>query len=96
MPPGSFKVCTDAKERVGCGKQREALRLFIASKTPTLVPEFAVEDLHLHRTATLVRAFAVKDLSLGRTLMMMMMMICMIYNPRPRDLQPKCPWIRCL
>ena len=25
LPPGSFqKVCSDAKERVGCGKQREA------------------------------------------------------------------------
>ena len=24
VPLGSFKVCSDAKERVGCGKQREA------------------------------------------------------------------------
>ena len=23
-PLGSFKVCSDAKERMGCGKQREA------------------------------------------------------------------------
>ena len=30
--------------------------LFIPSKTATLVPEFAVEDLPLNRTATLVSA----------------------------------------
>ena len=42
--------------------------LFIPSKTATLVPEFAVEDLLLDRTATMVPAIAVKDLSLGRTL----------------------------
>ena len=46
----SFKVCSDAKERVGCGKQREA--------TATLVSEFAVEELPLGRTAALVPAFA--------------------------------------
>ena len=43
--------------------------LFIPSKTATLVPEFAVEDLSLGRTAALVAEFAVKDLPLGRTLM---------------------------
>ena len=32
--------------------------LFISSKTPTLVPEFAVEDLPLDRTAALVPEFA--------------------------------------
>ena len=42
--------------------------LFIPSKTATLVPEFAMEDLPLGRTTTLVPAFAVKDLLLGRTL----------------------------
>ena len=42
--------------------------LFIPSKTTTLVPEFAVEDLPLSRTAALVPEFAVKDLPLGRTL----------------------------
>ena len=36
--------------------------LFIPSKTATLVPEFAVEDLPLGRTATLVPDFAVNDL----------------------------------
>ena len=42
--------------------------LFIPSKTPTFVPEFAVEDLPLGITATLVPEFAVKDLHLGRKL----------------------------
>ena len=42
--------------------------LFIPSKTATLVPEFAVEDLPLVRTAALVPEFVVKDLPLGRTL----------------------------
>ena len=42
--------------------------LIIPSKTVTLVPEFAVEDLPLGRTAALVLEFAVKDLPLGRTL----------------------------
>ena len=36
------------------------LHLFIPSKTATLVPEFAVEDLHLGRTAALVPGIAVK------------------------------------
>ena len=47
--------------------------LSIPSKTATLVPEFAVEDLPLDKTGTLVPAFAVKDLPLGRTHMMIMM-----------------------
>ena len=38
------------------------------SKTATLVPEFAVEDLPLGRNAALVPEFAVNDLPLGRTL----------------------------
>ena len=42
--------------------------IFISSKTATLVPAFAVEDLGLGRTAGLVPEFAVKDLPLGRTL----------------------------
>ena len=37
----SFKVCSDAKERVGYGKLPY---LFIPDKTAALVPEFAVED----------------------------------------------------
>ena len=43
------------------------LHLLIPSKTATLVPEFAVEDLPLGRTAALVPGFAAKDLPLGRT-----------------------------
>ena len=42
--------------------------LFIPSKTASLVPEFAMEDLPLDRTAALVPEFAVKELLLGRTL----------------------------
>ena len=40
--------------------------LFIPSKTTTLVPEFAVEDLRLGRPEALVPDFAVKDLTLDR------------------------------
>ena len=68
VPLGSFqifKVCSDAKERMGCGKLPH---LFISSKTAALVPVFAVEDLPLSRTAVLVPEFAVIDLPLGRTL----------------------------
>ena len=35
--------------------------LFIPSKTATLVPEFAVEDLRFGRSETLVPVLAVKD-----------------------------------
>ena len=72
VPLGSFKIFSDAKERVGAGSNGKLPHLFIPSKTATLVPEFAVEDLPLGRTAALVPEFAVKDLPLGRTLMMMM------------------------
>ena len=51
---------------MGFGKQREATAPN-PSRTSTLVPEFAVEDLPLSRTATMVPEFAVKDLPLGRT-----------------------------
>ena len=47
---------------------RRSPHLVIPSKTATLLPEFAVEDLPLDRTANFVPAFAVKDLLLGRTL----------------------------
>ena len=39
--------------------------LFFPSKTASLVPEFAVEDLSLARTEALIAAFAVKDLPLA-------------------------------
>ena len=42
--------------------------LFIPSKTATLVPEFAAEDVPLGRSAALVPEFAVKYLPLGRTI----------------------------
>ena len=68
VPLGSFEVCSDALERVGCGKQREANAPFIPSKLATLVTEFTAEDLPLDTTATLVPRVAVRDLPLGRTL----------------------------
>ena len=43
VPLGSFKVCLDAKERVGCGKQRKATAPI--KSLVKLQPEFAVEDL---------------------------------------------------
>ena len=46
--------------------------LLIPSKTETLVPEFAVENLPLGRTAALVPEFSVKYLPLGRILKMIM------------------------
>ena len=41
----SFKVCSDGKERVGCGKQREDTTPCIPGITADFVPEFAVDDL---------------------------------------------------
>ena len=67
-PLGSFKICSDAKERVGCGRQRDATAPIYPPKTATLVTEFAVENLPLDGTATLVPLFAVKDMPLVRTL----------------------------
>ena len=56
-------------KREWCAENNGKLpRLFIPSKTSTLVPEFAVEDLPLGRTAALVPEFVVKDLPLGRIL----------------------------
>ena len=64
--PGIF---SDAKEREwGAESNGKPPRLLISSKTATLVPEFAVEDLPLGRTAAFVTEFAMKDLFLGRTL----------------------------
>ena len=64
----SFKVCLDAKERVVAESNGKLPHLLIPSKTATLVPKFAVEDLRLGRTAALVPELAVKDMPLGRTL----------------------------
>ena len=65
--PGSFQIRSDAKEEWGAESNGKLLHLFIPSKTATLVPEFAVEDLPLGRTATLVPELPVKDLPSGRT-----------------------------
>ena len=51
----------------GAENNRKLPHLFIPSKTATLVPEFAMEDLSLGRAAALLLEFAVKDLPLGRT-----------------------------
>ena len=65
----SFKVCSLLKKEWGAGSNWKLPHLLIPSKTATLVPKFAVEDLPLVRTATLVSEFAVKeDLPLARTL----------------------------
>ena len=56
------------KREWGAESNGKLPHLFIPSKTVTLVPEFAVEDLRLGRTAALVPDLAVKDLPLGRTL----------------------------
>ena len=56
------------KREWGAESNGKLPHLFIPSKTATLVPEFAVEDLHFGRTAALVLEFGVKDLPWGRTL----------------------------
>ena len=55
------------KREWGAESNGKLSHLFIPSKTATLLPEFAVEDLPLGRNAALVHEFAVKDLPLGRT-----------------------------
>ena len=55
------------REGVGVESSGKLPHLFIPSKTATLVPEFAVEDLPLSRTAALVPVLSVKDVLLGRT-----------------------------
>ena len=47
--------------------------LFIPSKTTTLVPEFAAEELPLDRTATLVPAFESAGPTLGQKTLVIMM-----------------------
>ena len=56
------------KREWGAESNGKQPHLFVPSKTTTLVPEFAMEDLPLSRTAALVPEYAVKDLPLGRTL----------------------------
>ena len=54
------------KREWGAESNRKLPQLFIPSKSATLVPELAVEDLALDRTAALVPEFAVKDPPLCR------------------------------
>ena len=66
------------------------LHLSITSKTATLVPEFAVEELSLRRTAALVPEFTVKDLPLGwtlltRTMTIMTTCVCRDANEKITD-----------
>ena len=72
VPLGSFSDLLRSVQMLNKEWSTESNRklphLFIPSKTATLVPEFAVENLPLGRTATLVSEFAVKILPLGRTL----------------------------
>ena len=56
------------KREWGAESNGKLAHRFIPSKTATLVPEFAVEDLPLGRIAALVPEFALRDLHLGRTL----------------------------
>ena len=56
------------KREWGVESNEKLLHLFIPSKTATLVPDFAAEDLLLGRIAVLMPEFAVKDLPSGRTL----------------------------
>ena len=56
------------KKEWGSESNGKLPHLFLPSKTATLVPEFAAEDLPLGRTAALMLELAVKDLPLGRTL----------------------------
>ena len=68
------------KREWGAESNGKVPHLFIPSKTATLIPEFAVEDLPLGRIAPLEPEFAVKDLPLGRILMIMMMIVVFLNN----------------
>ena len=58
------------KREWGAESYGKLSHLFIPSKTATLVPSFAGEDLPLDKTAILVPTFAVKDLSHGQNTQM--------------------------
>ena len=55
------------KREWGAESNGKLPHLFIPSKTATLVPEFAVEDLPLGIITALVHEFVVKDLPFSRT-----------------------------
>ena len=54
--------------------------LFIPSKTTTLVPEFAAEDLSLGRTAAMVPGITVKYLPLGSILIYCVSSVYNLFN----------------
>ena len=56
------------KREWGAESNGKLPNLFIPSKSATLIPEFAVQDLPLGRTAALVLQFAVKDLMMIKKL----------------------------
>ena len=58
----------EGERELGAESNGKLLHLFIPSKTATLVPEYAVEDLPLGRTAALVTEHGVKHLPLHRAL----------------------------
>ena len=66
------------KREWGAESNGKLPNVFTLSKTETLVPEFAMEDLSLGRPAALIPALALKDLPLSRTLMMMLLMMMMM------------------
>ena len=62
------------KREWGAESNGKLPQLFILSKSSTLVPEFAVEDLLLDRTATRVPVCSQRPALGQNTLMMMMIM----------------------
>ena len=64
------------KREWGVERNGKLPHLFITSKTSTLVPEFAMEDLPLGRIAALVPEFAVKDMIWSKTLMELIFSPC--------------------
>ena len=63
------------KREWGAESNMKLSEVFIPSKTATLVPDYAVEDLPLGRTTDLVPEFEGKDLPLGRTFLIIIVII---------------------
>ena len=84
----SFKVCSDAKEIVGCGKQREATApIQSVVKLQPWFPSLCGRPA-FGRTAAQVPALAVKYLPLGRTLMMMILLLFALFMSPSFENQP--------
>ena len=60
------------KREWGAESNEKLPHLFILSKTATVVPEFAIEDLPLCRTAAFISEIAVKKPSLGHYTVMIL------------------------